>query len=80
MAQYVSNEVAKLSGEAAALKDPSQDLRGRDVYDRDGNQLGSVEDLYVDAEEYYVRFLDVASGGVPGDRGETFPHPSRGGY
>jgi uncharacterized protein (TIGR02271 family) len=66
MAQYVSNEVAKLSGEAVALKDPSQDLRGRDVYDRDGNQLRSVEDLYVDAEEYYVRFLDVASGGFLG--------------
>ena len=66
MAQDVPNEVAKLSGEAVALKDSSQDLRGRDVYDRNGNQIGSVEDLYVDAEEYYVRFLDVASGGFLG--------------
>jgi uncharacterized protein (TIGR02271 family) len=66
MPQYEPNEVAKLSGEAVTLKDPSQDLRGRDVYDRDGNQIGSVGDLYVDAEEYYVRFLDVASGGFLG--------------
>ncbi len=66
MAKDVPNEVAKLSGEAVTLKDTSQDLRGRDVYDRDGNLMGSVEDLYVDAEEYYVRFLDVASGGLLG--------------
>lgn len=66
MAQNVPNEVAKLGGEDVTLKDPSNDLRGCDVYDRDGNQIGSVEDLYVDAEEYYVRFLDVASGGFLG--------------
>jgi uncharacterized protein (TIGR02271 family) len=66
MAQNVPNEVAKLSGSAVTLEDQSQDLRGRDVYDRDGTQIGSVEDLYVDAEEYYVRFLEVASGGFLG--------------
>ena len=66
MAQNVPNEVAKLSGSAVTLEDQSQDLRGRDVYDRNGTQIGSVEDLYVDAEEYYVRFLEVASGGFVG--------------
>jgi uncharacterized protein (TIGR02271 family) len=66
MAQNVPNEVAKLSGSAVTLEDQSQDLRGRDVYDRNGTQIGSVEDLYVNAEEYYVRFLEVASGGFLG--------------
>ena len=67
MTQSTPNEVAKLSEEAVALKDPSQDLRGREVYDRDGNPIGTVEDLYVDpGSQYEVRFLDVESGGFLG--------------
>jgi sporulation protein YlmC with PRC-barrel domain len=37
-----------------------------DVYDRDGEKLGSVKDLYVDTEEGDVRFLDVGAGGFLG--------------
>ncbi len=68
MAQREPKEVTKLSGGYAVdLKDQSQDLRGRDVYDRDGNQLGSVEDLYVEPEgQQEVRFLDIGSGGFLG--------------
>lgn len=66
MPQYEPNEVAKMSGYAVALEDQSQDLRGRGVYDHVGNQLGSVEDLYVEPEEQEVRFLDVGSGGFLG--------------
>jgi len=53
MAQNVPNEVAKLSGSAVTLKDQSQDLRGRDVYDRDGILIGSVEHLYVNTDVQY---------------------------
>ena len=30
-----------------------------DVYDRDGEKIGTVKDLYVDTEDADVRFLDV---------------------
>jgi sporulation protein YlmC with PRC-barrel domain len=36
-----------------------------DVYDRDGEKIGTVKDLYVDEEEE-VRFLDVGTGGFLG--------------
>ena len=37
-----------------------------DVYDRDGQKIGTVKDLYVDTEEGEVRFLDVGAGGFLG--------------
>jgi sporulation protein YlmC with PRC-barrel domain len=37
-----------------------------DVYGQDGEKIGSVKDLYVDAEEGEMRFLDVGAGGFLG--------------
>jgi sporulation protein YlmC with PRC-barrel domain len=37
-----------------------------DVYDRDGQKIGTVKDLYVDTEDEDVRFLDVGVGGFLG--------------
>jgi sporulation protein YlmC with PRC-barrel domain len=37
-----------------------------DVYGRDGEKIGTVKDLYVDAEVGDVRFLDVGAGGFLG--------------
>ena len=48
------------------LEDPSQDIRSRDVYDREANQIGTVHDPYVDQREEGVRLLTVASGGLLG--------------
>src|SRR3712207_5286060 len=45
---------------------PEEDVRGRNVVDRSGEELGTVDDLLVDAAEHKVRFLQVASGGVLG--------------
>jgi sporulation protein YlmC with PRC-barrel domain len=36
------------------------------VYDRDGEKIGTVKDLYVDTEHEDVRFLDVGAGGFLG--------------
>jgi sporulation protein YlmC with PRC-barrel domain len=58
--------LVKLSGSGFILEDPSQDLRGLDVYDPDGQTVGSVEDFYVDLEERKVRFLEVGTGGFLG--------------
>ncbi len=48
------------------LREPLQDLRGLDVYDSNGEQIGTVEDLYVDQEAQFPRFLDVGAGGFLG--------------
>jgi len=47
-----------------------QDIRGREVVDSRGVTLGTVDDLFVDADGSHVRFLKVRSGGFLGI-GET---------
>ena len=49
-----------------ALADPEHDVRGHAVYDHNGQEIGTVEDLFVDEDEKKVRFLDVAAGGFLG--------------
>ncbi|MFE6997170.1 PRC-barrel domain-containing protein [Microbacterium sp. NPDC057659] len=56
----------KLSETEEIVRRPDEDIRGRDVRDRDGEDLGTVKDLLVDAEEDRVRFIEVASGGFLG--------------
>jgi sporulation protein YlmC with PRC-barrel domain len=48
------------------LEEPWQDLRGLDVYDVNDDQIGSVEDIYVDREQKRARLLVVSAGGVLG--------------
>jgi sporulation protein YlmC with PRC-barrel domain len=45
---------------------PEDDLRGKDVYDSQGQRIGSVEDLYIERKEREVRFLEVGAGGFLG--------------
>ena len=59
-------EFAKLSDSDLRLKDPEQDVRGLQVYERGGNQIGSVGDLYIDEQERKVRLLEVGAGGFLG--------------
>ena len=64
--------LVKLSDESEELllEEPWQDIRGLDVRDVNGEQIGSVEDLYVDDREEGLvrapRFLDVSAGGFLG--------------
>lgn len=58
--------LVKLGDSEYRLEAPEQDIRGLDVYDRDGREIGSVEGLYIDTEERKVRFLDVGAGGFLG--------------
>lgn len=60
------HQLVRLSDSDWRLQAPEQDIRGLDVYDDEGNEIGSVEDLYVDTEERKVRFLDVGAGGFLG--------------
>lgn len=56
----------KLSDTDETVINPDEDIRGRPVKDRDGEDLGTVDDLLVDTSESKVRFLIVASGGILG--------------
>jgi len=60
----------KLSDSTLTVAFPEKDVRGRKLLDRDGEEVGEVEDLIIDDREQKVRFLQVASGGFLG-LGET---------
>ena len=49
--------LVSLKGSDLYLDEPWQDLRGFDVYDINDDQIGSVEDVYVDREETPSRQL-----------------------
>ena len=48
------------------LADPAADVRGRTVVDRDGAEVGTVDDLVIDEQDRHVRLLQVGSGGFLG--------------
>ena len=60
------SNLAKLSEVDFLLEEPWQDIRGLEVYDVNGEQIGSVEDLYVDRDSRLPRFLEVSAGGFLG--------------
>ena len=60
------HELVKLSDSGLTVADPAEDVRHRDVIDRDGDKIGTVDDLYIDTKERRVRLLDVGSGGFLG--------------
>ncbi len=60
------SNLTKLSELDVPLEEPWQDTRGLDVYDSTDEQIGSVEDLYVDREARQPRFVVVSAGGFLG--------------
>ncbi len=68
-------KLLKLSDSEFRLQDRASDVRGLDVFDRNGERMGNVKDLYVDTLEREVRFLDVGSGGFLGLREKRFLIP-----
>ena len=65
----------KLSEFDVPLEESWQDIRDLDVYDVAGEQIGSVEDLYVDREVRLVSYLVVSAGGFLGVGKKTFLVP-----
>ncbi len=41
-------------------------LRGRKVFDRDGKEIGTLEDLFIHQDERRLHYLDVRAGGFLG--------------
>lgn len=56
----------KLRDTGQTVADPADDLRGRRVRDKDGQDIGTVQDLLVDSAEYRVRMLRLEHGGILG--------------
>lgn len=62
--------ISKLSDSGQTVTPTADDIRGRTVKDKDGEDLGKVHDLLIDDQEHRVRFLLVEHGGFLG-LGET---------
>jgi len=58
--------LSKLSEAGRTVATGDEDVRGRKVLDRDGEDVGRVDDLLIDDDEQKVRFLLVAHGGFLG--------------
>lgn len=56
----------RLSDTGLTLADPEADIRGMTVVDRGGEEVGTVDDLFIDESERHIRFLQVGSGGFLG--------------
>jgi sporulation protein YlmC with PRC-barrel domain len=48
------------------VSSPDEDIRGRTVKDKDGQDVGKINGLLIDDVEQKVRFMDVATGGFLG--------------
>ncbi len=58
--------LVKLGDTDLTVADPAEDVRGRAVVDRNGDEVGTVDDLLVDDRENKVRMLRVGAGGFLG--------------
>src|SRR5918997_6425998 len=58
--------LVKLGDSDFVPANPDDDLRGKDVYDPEGQRIGAVKDLYIDHREREMRFLQVNAGGFLG--------------
>ncbi len=56
----------RLSETGETVARVEDDIRGRKVRDREGEELGEVKDLLVDDQEHRVRLLQVEHGGTLG--------------
>ncbi|MDQ6877584.1 MAG: PRC-barrel domain-containing protein [Candidatus Dormibacteraeota bacterium] len=62
--------LSKLSDSGQTIASADEDIRGRKVKDKDGHDVGRVDDLLIDDQDRKVRFLRVEHGGFLGF-GET---------
>ena len=66
--------LVKLGDTDLTISNPQEDIRGRWVIDRNGEEIGYIDDLLIDDQGRNVRFLQIASG-VVGVDAQTFLVP-----
>ena len=71
MSDTGKSTLVKLGDTGQTVADPAEDIRGRDVIDRDGEDIGEVDALMIDEDEGKVRFLQVTGGGFLGIGDQT---------
>jgi len=59
-------DILKLGDTNFTLASTGDDIRGRKVVDTEGEAIGEVDELMIDAAEKKVRFLRITSGGFLG--------------
>lgn len=64
-----------LSQSDLELRDAAEDIRERTVFDRNGDEAGTVKDLIIDRDESRVRFMRLGAGGLLGIGEDTFLIP-----
>jgi len=72
---HTPHNLLKLSDTDMTLASAAEDIRGRQVVDTNGEEVGTVDDLMIDDAEQRVRFLRVASGGFLGMGAQKFLIP-----
>jgi sporulation protein YlmC with PRC-barrel domain len=70
-----AGRLVKLGDTDLTVADPLEDIRGRTVVDRGGEEIGHVDALLIDDRDNKVRFLQVAAGGFLGIGERTFLIP-----
>lgn len=75
MIQKTAPNMVKMEESELTLANSDEDIRGRNVVDSAGEDIGDVKDLLIDEDEAKVRFLQVGSGGFLGIGDETFLIP-----
>jgi sporulation protein YlmC with PRC-barrel domain len=63
---HVEIGLVRLSDSDFELASPENEVRGKVVYDAEGQRIGNVEDLYIDPRERAVCFLVIGAGGFLG--------------
>jgi sporulation protein YlmC with PRC-barrel domain len=66
MAMTFTRDLDPLTSSGLELDDPSRDLRGRNVVDEDGNDVGTVADMLIDPQLRVPRLLMLETGGMLG--------------
>ena len=66
MATKNTATLSRLGASGQTVADPAEDIRGRRVKDKDGDDIGQVADLLIDSQDRKVRFLRVEHGGILG--------------
>lgn len=69
------SNLIKLGATDTTLEAPEHDTRGREVFDNAGEDLGRIEELYVDERERAVRFLEVRASDALGVENRNFLVP-----
>lgn len=66
MATEADTTLIRLTGTVVKIANATDDMRGRQVKDKDHKHFGRVHDVFVDDRERKPRFLLVAHGGLLG--------------